>query len=275
MPRPREPRKSARERGYDSRWRKARAQYLAAHRLCAVCLAQGVTTAAAVVDHIRPHRGDMNLFWDRSNWQPLCRRCHDSVKRLEEAAELRDQSRAYSSEIGLDGWPVDERHPAISGRLPKRYGWSIPDGLEPSAVPVVLVCGPPGAGKTTHARERARPGDLVIDFDDCLEAVGGVRWDRRQALRKRAMARRDRLIRSLSTRADGVAFLIVMAPTAAERAAWIEALGRGDTRVIATPADECRRRILTDPARADAREELLAAVDRWWFAFEGEGGSNP
>ncbi len=33
-------------------------------------------TAATDVDHIQPHRGDMTLFWDSSNWQPLCHRHH-------------------------------------------------------------------------------------------------------------------------------------------------------------------------------------------------------
>ena len=32
----------------------------------------------AVVDHIIPHKGDKVLFWDRSNWQPLCKTCHDT-----------------------------------------------------------------------------------------------------------------------------------------------------------------------------------------------------
>ena len=29
------------------------------------------------VDHIIPHRGDQKLFWDRNNWQALCKPCHD------------------------------------------------------------------------------------------------------------------------------------------------------------------------------------------------------
>lgn len=29
-------------------------------------------TPARVVDHITPHRGDVALFWDESNWQALC-----------------------------------------------------------------------------------------------------------------------------------------------------------------------------------------------------------
>ena len=34
-------------------------------------------TKATVVDYIVPHRGDQKLFWDKSNWQPLCKACHD------------------------------------------------------------------------------------------------------------------------------------------------------------------------------------------------------
>lgn len=32
---------------------------------------------ATVVDHIIPHKGDYERFWDRSGWQSLCKRCHD------------------------------------------------------------------------------------------------------------------------------------------------------------------------------------------------------
>ncbi|WP_368028316.1 HNH endonuclease signature motif containing protein [Paenibacillus sp. DCT19] len=30
-----------------------------------------------MVDHIVPHKGDEGLFWDSTNWQALCKRCHD------------------------------------------------------------------------------------------------------------------------------------------------------------------------------------------------------
>jgi len=64
-------------RGYDSRWRKARALFLRRHPLCVECKRKGKLTPATVVDHIIPHRGDMTLFWDQNNWQPMCRDCHD------------------------------------------------------------------------------------------------------------------------------------------------------------------------------------------------------
>ena len=61
-----EDRPYAYERGYDSRWRKARRRYLDAHPLCTECLKAGRYTRATVVDHIVPHRGDQKLFWDEN-----------------------------------------------------------------------------------------------------------------------------------------------------------------------------------------------------------------
>lgn len=68
---------SARQRGYDTAWEKARKGYLQHHPLCVHCLAEGIVTAATVVDHIDPHRGDMVKFWDSTNnWQALCATHH-------------------------------------------------------------------------------------------------------------------------------------------------------------------------------------------------------
>ncbi|ABV26564.1 HNH endonuclease [Xanthomonas phage Xop411] len=67
-----------------SRWRKLRAVFLREHPLCCYCEAEGKTTAATVVDHCIPHRGDADLFWDEANLQPLCQHCHSSSKQKEE-----------------------------------------------------------------------------------------------------------------------------------------------------------------------------------------------
>lgn len=74
---------------YDRRWRNARAKFLLQHPLCVMCEAKGLTFAAEVVDHKRPHRGDLTLFWDQGNWQALCKPCHDSEKQRQERAGLR------------------------------------------------------------------------------------------------------------------------------------------------------------------------------------------
>jgi 5-methylcytosine-specific restriction enzyme A len=69
---------TAKERGYDARWRRARRLFLKANPLCVACLADGKTTAASVVDHVVPHRGDQGKFWDVVNWAGLCKRHHDA-----------------------------------------------------------------------------------------------------------------------------------------------------------------------------------------------------
>lgn len=68
---------TAYQRGYNNRWRKARETYLKRNPLCRHCEDEGIVKAATVVDHIVPHRGDQKLFWDRDNWQPLCKQHHD------------------------------------------------------------------------------------------------------------------------------------------------------------------------------------------------------
>ena len=68
---------SSTERGYDRRWRKARADYLAVHPLCVECYQEGRVREASIVDHIVPHKGSVKLFWNRGNWQSLCKYHHD------------------------------------------------------------------------------------------------------------------------------------------------------------------------------------------------------
>lgn len=75
---------SAHERGYNYRWIKARATFLRRDPLCRRCKDAGVITAATVVDHVIPHKGDQDVFWDTSNWQPLCKACHDKKTAIED-----------------------------------------------------------------------------------------------------------------------------------------------------------------------------------------------
>lgn len=72
-------RPNANARGYDAEWRKARAEYLVLNRTCRKCPAP-----ATIIDHILPHKGNQKLFWNRANWQPLCKPCHDRTKQAEE-----------------------------------------------------------------------------------------------------------------------------------------------------------------------------------------------
>ncbi len=75
-------RPSARKRGYDRDWQRERAAFLATDPTCRRC-----GKPATVVDHILPHRGNQALFWNRSNWQPLCTSCHARAKQAQEHRE--------------------------------------------------------------------------------------------------------------------------------------------------------------------------------------------
>jgi 5-methylcytosine-specific restriction enzyme A len=99
---------------YNSRWDKARQSFLKSHPLCVMCHRQGRAVAATVVDHIKPHRlkeainggkqeeiaKAQKLFWDKTNWQPLCKQHHDSTKQ-------REEKRGHVIGCDENGMPLD------------------------------------------------------------------------------------------------------------------------------------------------------------------------
>jgi 5-methylcytosine-specific restriction enzyme A len=90
---------------YGAAWRRARDLFLKQNPVCAFHKARGHLVSATVVDHRVPHRGDETLFWDRRNWQALCKTCHDSHKQSQEkkGGVLRGAT--------MDGSPLDPAHP--------------------------------------------------------------------------------------------------------------------------------------------------------------------
>lgn len=115
---------NSRQRGYTVQWEHAARAFKVEHPLCRGCLAVGRYVAAELVDHVVPHRGNQDKFWDRSKWQSSCRWHHDVIKsRLERMfdegliaeAELwldSDTAKRLSTKsrerrtIGADGWPT-------------------------------------------------------------------------------------------------------------------------------------------------------------------------
>lgn len=67
-------RPSARQRGYTNDWARESKAFLArpGNGLCAC----GCGRASEMVDHILAPKGDMRLFWNRANWQPMARVCN-------------------------------------------------------------------------------------------------------------------------------------------------------------------------------------------------------
>lgn len=92
-------------RWYDTtRWRRAAKAFLTQNPLCIMCLTAGRVTPANTVDHVIPHKGDYDLFWNQENWSPLCAACHSAQKQTQEL-------HGYTQAAGLDGQPIDKNHP--------------------------------------------------------------------------------------------------------------------------------------------------------------------
>lgn len=177
-----------------SRWRKTSERFRKANPLCVRCKANGLVVASQVADHVTPHKGDESSFWT-GELQALCKTCHDLKSIVE------DDSAGGTAQTH-------------------------PEWLPKPACPVILVCGAPGAGKTTWAKAQAGKADTVIDLDDCFTAVCGVHGHKadREFLRP-ALRYRNKLLANLAQQRHGKAYVIVGAPTQEERQWWADKLG--------------------------------------------------
>jgi 5-methylcytosine-specific restriction endonuclease McrA len=86
-----------------ARWQRLRRWQLRQEPLCKLCLDRNRVTSATIADHVEPHHGDWNAFCT-GRLQSLCEACHNSAKRHIEL-------HGYRADIGLDGYPVDPKHP--------------------------------------------------------------------------------------------------------------------------------------------------------------------
>lgn len=126
----RDNRLSARERGYDTKWQKARGVFLAQpeNQFCERCKAAGILNAGhlrmdgspqtnpkrmhLVVNHRIPHKGDKKLFWDRKNWEVACPDHHDIRIKQEEAG-------TFKTGTDIAGRPLDPKHPWNERQSPR------------------------------------------------------------------------------------------------------------------------------------------------------------
>lgn len=139
---------------------------------------------------------------------------------------------------------------------------------------VTLVCGPPCSGKSTWVREHAKPGDLVVDFDEIAHKLGSPsRHDHPPRVRNKV-----RLIRAMqestAARHPGDAWIIRTLPDGADRRAVAQRLN-ARTVVLAPPVEDGLAR-----ARADGRPAWTAqAIRDWWDRYtpdgqgDGDGGA--
>jgi 5-methylcytosine-specific restriction protein A len=93
-----------RSKEHGARWKRESKAFLRLHPWCRMCAKLGIRTSATLVDHCEPHRGNLALFWNRTNWQPACAHCHSGPKQSIE--------RGGVPKYGCDerGNPLDPSH---------------------------------------------------------------------------------------------------------------------------------------------------------------------
>lgn len=226
-------RPTSQERGYTSKWVKARATFLADNPICSRCNEREAT----IVHHSKPHRGDQKLFWDRAlnPWLPRCQTCHDRYDQSEE--------KRLSAAASARTYPF----------IPK------------PAIPVTIVCGPAGAGKSTYVEKNAGPNDVVIDLDVIRAELAGTEIHQpNEGYIAAALDKRNDMLRSLATDTKhDRAWFIVSAPLKEDRELWARKLG-ADVVLLDTRLDECERRIRADTRRRGQEERMTALARQWW-----------
>jgi hypothetical protein len=243
------------------RWNVRRRAQLRSQPLCGMCHGLGIIKLATVADHVVPHRGNRQLFF-AGELQSLCKSHHDRSKQG-------DERRGYSTEIGVDGVPVDPAHPTNRTRERELI---FPRDLRPSILPLIMVCGPPAAGKSTYVKRHSSPGDMVIDLDQIVAEHIGAEHVRSPdpMVRDRALLIRNDMLRSLSSASPvsgRTAWFITTAASPASRRRWEEVLGVKRTIIVDTPLRICIDRIRADPSRsAVARDQERVARD-WWGTY--------
>jgi hypothetical protein len=67
-----------------------------------MCIHIGREVGATVADHVEPHHGDYEKFWN-GKLQSLCGTCHSSRKQILEKS-------GYLPGCDVDGFPIDPNH---------------------------------------------------------------------------------------------------------------------------------------------------------------------
>lgn len=219
-------------------WRRLRDQILERDGYlcqCEDCKRRPMPLPAHEVDHISNVRDESGSLDDSPrNLRAVNRDCHRRI------------SRRQAAEAG-------------------HAGTMMPTWMPSTTKPLIVVCGPPSAGKSTWVRERAGPDDLVIDLDDIApEVIGKPMWESDSRERSGVIRARNDMV------ADYVrgktkhprCYLIDTAGSFRRRKFWVD---RGAEIVLLnTDKDVCRQRIMECAQRPEStREGRLAAVDRW------------
>jgi hypothetical protein len=125
-----------------------------------------------------------------------------------------------------------------------------------------LVCGPPCSGKNHYVAGHASPGDLIVDFDALITALGGAgNHDQPERLKRYAYKARDAVLAAYNDSPDVTAWIIYGAHKASDRTAYRK---RGYQIVfLDVDRETCRER-----ARAGRPPEWLTYIDNYFRKYE-------
>lgn len=207
-----------------------RKAHFAAHPLCVICQAEGRIVAATELDHITALA---NGGKDDGPRQGLCRQCHATKTRRDLLGDFFDAA-----------FPVD---------------------LKPVLGNLVIVCGPPGSGKSTYVAAHAKSGDLVLDLD-CIvaEMTGKPIFHSTKDEVIAGLRERNRRLKELST-VKRDAWLIISGAGQESRDRWSAMLKASRVVVMRTTYSDCLKRIKADTRRSRARYQHRVQA---WFRRE-------
>ncbi len=124
---------------------------------------------------------------------------------------------------------------------------------------IVLVVGPPCAGKAQHVQEAKQPSDLVIDYDAIADALG-ARDDPDGTVHRSAMAARNALLGALRRgECDARRAWIISANPKAESVFPFH------ERVVVDPGHA----VVVERARAERRDDAVRLINEWYEQRSG------
>ena len=219
------------------RWKSMRIKVLQANPLCVHCK----IAIATQVDHIISHKGDYNLFYSFNNLQSLCHQCHSN--------------KTYRETLGYKGIEYN------------------PKNLKPSKIPLHIIAGAPGSGKTTYVYKNCKNNALIIDLDIIIQHITGTMYPSNvEQCLYGAIEIRNRMIRALHTNTThSEAWLVITAPTIKQRNIF-SGLNPCEVIIMETHIDVCLQRIQDDERRIHLRHKHVEVAKNWWETYQRNNG---
>ena len=152
-------------------------------------------------------------------------------------------------------------HSKKTGHEKKRTSFAV------SKIPVTIVGGPPGAGKTTYVNQHKLNGDLVLDVDALYVALsGGLDWyDKPDALLPFVLAARDGAIRRLAMDSSVRHAWIITSESDLRKLLTLKQQLGASLHMLEVDRLECMRRISKDERRGPNAYELWYHIVKKWF----------